>query len=145
MSLTAIAAIAGVAASYFNKEAEKPSVQKSSSNDLGFMTRGFQAYNTVRKDTEGNNPFQQSATIKPPASYGDRFSKPATAAAPPTGTAYSGHQNPDLQTAIANLVKNAQNSQMQQVLEEQRVNATIQQGRKTMGVGQPSLSSINVG
>tara|TARA_E500000318_G_scaffold71633_1_gene66317 strand:+ start:1120 stop:1584 length:465 start_codon:yes stop_codon:yes gene_type:complete len=153
MSLTTALAIAGTVSSFFGGggggsnpfgDSGGMDIGGTSNTALGFLTKAAKTYNTVRRDKDGNNPFQQSASIKTPKSYREMFPAKTPATTPTAGTAYSGPENPDLQTAILNLVNNAQNQQMQQVIEEQRVAATIQQGRKNIGTEQPTLSSINV-
>tara|TARA_R110001592_G_scaffold133627_1_gene348961 strand:+ start:877 stop:1362 length:486 start_codon:yes stop_codon:yes gene_type:complete len=122
----------------------------SMSNAMGFATKLAKSYNLARSGSSGsmgNSPFGEGAKISKPAtgSYYNKFAKQKnTAPTLAAGNAYSGSENPDLQTAILNLVNNSQNQQMQQLIQEQRVNTTIQQGRKYAGIESPSLSNIKV-
>ena len=102
------------------------------------------AYNTMRG--ENTKPFSQTSQRQETGSYYKRFANSGSPQnTPPASQAYAGYRNPDLSTAIANLVNNAQNTQMQQLMAE---NSVVQPNR---GVGrvitrtEPSvLSSLGV-
>jgi spore coat protein CotF len=120
------------------------SSSSSAGSMLGFIKQGAKAYNTMRG--ENTKPFSQTSQRQETGSYYKRFADSgSTQNTTPASQAYAGYRNPDLSTAIANLVNNAQNTQMQQLMAE---NSVVQPNR---GVGrvvtrtEPSvLSSLGV-
>ena len=116
----------------------------SSAGSMLVIKQGAKAYNTMRG--ENTKPFSQTSQRQETGSYYKRFANSgSTQNTTPASQAYAGYRNPDLSTAIANLVNNAQNTQMQQLMAE---NSVVQPNR---GVGrvitrtEPSvLSSLGV-
>mgnify|MGYP001041501225 CR=1 FL=1 len=114
---------------------------------LGFIKQGAKAYNTMR-GTPSNNP-QPFSTAKTQETgkyykrFGDKSGSMQTST--PQTQKYAGYNNPDLSTAIANLVSNAQNTQMQQLMAQYNVvqpNKAV--GRQVTRTEPSVLSSIGV-
>jgi len=114
---------------------------------LGFIQKGAKAYNVMRgADTKNPQPFQ---TVSAPETgkYYQRFKQSgATQLSTPQAQTYAGYRNPDLSTAIANLVNNAQNTQMQQLMAQYSVVQPNKPINRQITRTEPSvLSSIGVG
>lgn len=114
---------------------------------LGFIQKGAKAYNVMRgADTKNPQPFQ---TVSAPETgkYYQRFKQSgATKISTPQAQTYAGYRNPDLSTAITNLVNNAQNTQMQQLMAQYSVVQPNKPINRQITRTEPSvLSSIGVG
>lgn len=115
-------------------------------NALGFIQKGAKAYNTMRgADTKNPQPFKM-ASAPETGKYYQRFGKPGTTKlSTPQAQTYAGYRNPDLSTAIANLMNNAQNTQMQQLMAQYNVVQPNKAVGKQVTQTEPSvLSSIGV-
>ena len=94
----------------------------SAGNILGFIKQGARAYNTMSGTNSSNPKPFSSAKQQETGSYYKRFANSGdTQNTTPTAQSYAGYRNPDLSTAIANLVNNAQNTQMQQLMAQNNV------------------------
>jgi len=114
---------------------------------LGFIQKGAKAYNVMRgADTKNPQPFQ-TASAPETGKYYERFKQSgATQLSTPQAQTYAGYRNPDLSTAIANLVNNAQNTQMQQLMAQYSVVQPNKPINRQITRTEPSvLSSIGVG
>jgi hypothetical protein len=114
---------------------------------LGFIQKGARAYNVMRgTDSKNPKPFQVAAAPET-GKYYQRFKQSGTtqAATTPQAQTYAGYRNPDLSTAIANLVNNAQNTQMQQLMAQYNVVQPNKPVNRQITRTEPSvLSSIGV-
>ena len=113
---------------------------------LGFIQKGAKAYNTMRgMDAKNPQPFA-TASAPETGKYYQRFGKSgATKLTTPQAQTYAGYRNPDLSTAISNLMNNAQNTQMQQLMAQYNVvqpNKAV--GRQVTRTEPSVLSSIGV-
>jgi hypothetical protein len=123
-----------------------PSSASSSGNLLGFIRKGASAYNLMRKGEQQNPaPFETGIEHRESGKYYKRFGKSGiTQTSTPEGSPYTGFRNPELNTAIANLMQNAQNTQMKQMIAEYSVQPNLRSARYTQTVEQPSLKTIQV-
>ena len=156
MDLGTLAAIATVIGGFTGSGGqEEPRVPdaigpqpSSSSGDglFGFIKKGASAYNVMRgADTANPMPFETGIEHKETGKYYKRFGKSGiTQTSTPQSTQYTGFRNPELNTAIANLMQNAQNTQMRQMISEYSVAPNIQKTRYTQVIEQPSLKNIEV-
>lgn len=113
---------------------------------LGFIQKGAKAYNTMRGiDAKNPQPFQVAAAPET-GKYYQRFKQSgSTQLTTPQAQTYAGYRNPDLSTAIANLVNNAQNTQMQQLMAQYNVVQPNKPVNRQITRTEPSvLSSIGV-
>ena len=150
MDLTALAAIATVIGSFSQGGGDEPTPSDTSSSDsggiFGFIKKGASAYNVMRGTQDKNPmPFETNLAHQETGKYYKRFGKSgATQTATLQPTQYTGFRNPELNTAIANLMQNAQNTQMQQMFAQYSVQPNIRPARYTQTTEQPSLKAIEV-
>ena len=123
-----------------------PSSTSSSGNLLGFIKKGASAYNLMRSGKQQHPaPFETDIQHRETGKYYKRFGKSGmTQTSTPEGNPYTGFRNPELNTAIANLMQNAQNTQMKQMIAEYSVQPNIRSSRYTQAIEQPSLKNIQV-
>tara|TARA_R100001369_G_scaffold45766_1_gene72081 strand:+ start:1266 stop:1742 length:477 start_codon:yes stop_codon:yes gene_type:complete len=118
----------------------------SAGSILGFIKQGARAYNTMSNTNSSNPKPFSSAKQQETGSYYKRFASSGdTQNTTPAGQSYAGYRNPDLSTAIANLVNNAQNTQMQQLMAQNNVVQPNKSVGRAITRTEPSvLSSLGV-
>ena len=150
-SLVAIATvIGGFTGSGGQEEPRVPDAigpSSSGSSDLfDFIKKGASAYNLMRKgDQNQPAPFETNLKHQETGKYYKRFNQSGTTkVSTPQNNPYTGFRNPELNTAIANLMQNAQNTQLKQMIAEYSVSPNIRSARYTQTIEQPSLKNIQV-
>ena len=115
---------------------------------IGFATKLARTFLSSQKGSAGklgDAPFQQSASIERPEGYYSKFGKGTQSLSTPQAKGLTFDNVPQLQTAVANLVQNAQNAQMQQLMQTYNVPVTKAVNQPRTQVEPASLRTIGIG
>lgn len=119
-----------------------------STEGIGFATKLARTFLSSQKGDAGKYgtvPFQQTASIKEPDGYYSKFGKTTSSLSTPQAMQRQQYNIPRLETAVNNLVNNAQNAQMQQVMQVYNIQPTKAINQPRTAVQTASLNALETG
>ena len=115
---------------------------------IGFATKLARTFRSSQSGSAGKYgavPFQQTASIKEPEGYYSMFGKTSPSLSTPQAMQRPQFDIPRLETAVNNLINNAQNSQMQQVMQVYGIQPTKAVNQPKTVVQTASLKALETG